>query len=75
MIDDDRVRFEYGRLFEEYGWSLNKKQVAQVLGCNTTALDKMIKRGDSPRFKKTGSSSQSSVIFFTYDVARWICDE
>ncbi len=71
----ERLRFEYGRLFSVYGWSLNKMELCEVLSCGTTQLNVMMKNGTSPKFKKSGTSNQSAVMFFTYDIAKWMCDK
>ncbi len=70
----DRVLFEYGILFKEFGWTLTKMDLGNVLGVSERKIDSMVSKKECPKFKKLGNSSNSRIIFFSYDVAHWICE-
>ena len=71
----DRLLIEYGVLFKEFGWTLTKMDLGNILGVSERKIDTMVSSRLCPRFKKLGEAQNSRVIFFSYDVARWICDE
>lgn len=71
---NDDVRFIFGELFKEYGWSLSKLQLCSVIGCGTTQINSMIKQKSCPRYIKSGDSKSSAIMFPTYFVAKYLCE-
>lgn len=70
----ERIEFQYGKLFSQFGWSLSKNDLAIVLGIGLTKVDYMVAKGDCPKLKRLGDARNSKVVFFTYDVAKWMCE-
>lgn len=62
---------EFERISKMFPYHMTKLQVCMALGIETTQLEKMMKNGTSPRFKKRGASKQSPVVFTVMDVAMY----
>lgn len=73
LEEQKSFEFQYGRLFEKFGWSLNKIDLAKVLGVSLSKIDRIVLSGECPKFKRLGEAKNSRVVFFTYDVAKWMC--
>lgn len=70
MIEDQKIII-YNSLLEKYNITINKKELAEILGCSTSFLDKGIVTGSNiPSYKKVGSK----VIFNLLDVASYLVD-
>jgi len=74
LEDKKSVEFQYGRLFDKFGWSLTKNDLAKVLGVSLIKIDRMVLNGECPKFKKLGDTKNCRIVFFTYDVAKWMCE-
>lgn len=75
LEEKNGFEFQYGQLFKGFGWSLTKNDLARVLGVGLTKIDYMVTKGECPKFKRLGKAKNSRVVFFTYDVAKWMCGE
>ena len=62
-------------LKNEYGYSLSKTNLAQVLNCSEQNLSRRIKDAiNIPEYLKTGNGQKSSYRFMIIDVAEYICN-
>ena len=73
MINDT-----FRSLKEDYGYTLSREELLEVLGISLSTIDRRIKLGgaDLPPMKRTGKSVKNRVIFPVENVAKYLnCKE
>lgn len=69
---DPELQMIFAELRKTYGaFDINKRQLADVLGCSISSIDKRIHSGcNIPRYRKFTSNSR--VMFSLLDVAKYL---
>ena len=65
-------------LKEDYGYTLSREELSDVLGISLSTIDRRIKLGGTglPPMKRTGKSVKNRVIFPVEGVAKYLdCEE
>ena len=73
-MPNQRLLTEYGSLMREFGWTLTKLDLGTVLRVSERKIDTMVTSGNCPKFRKLGDAPNSRIVFFAYDVAKWMSD-
>lgn len=72
---DSKVRIHFNCIVSEYRkWSIDKMELAEVLGVTCRQIDYMIQKGASPKYRKLGYGKNSKVVFFAIDVAEYMAE-
>ena len=72
MENKERI---YSTLKEKYNITVTKKELAQILSCSISFIDKCIMKGENiPNFKKLGASKNAKVIFNLADIVDFMCN-
>ena len=60
-------------LSKDYNITVTKKELAKILSCSISFIDKCIMLGQNiPNFKKLGSSKNAKVIFTLPDIVEFL---
>lgn len=63
----------FGALKEQYNITVTKKELAQILSCSISSVDKCLMKGKGlPNYKRLGNSRNSKIVWNLADIADFL---